>query len=357
MNENSKQNNNTRIGYIDLLGVISAFAVVVLHVNEVIHQFSYDSYWFTANIIECVMYFAVPIFLFISTGTLLDYRERYSTKEFFARRIRKTVVPFLFWSLIAMCAQIVLGGGNAARVTSIRDLTPWYIFDGIINFKFLSIYSFFGYLFAIYLAMPVLSNVKEKNETFRYMAIVGLLLNCSVPLICDIAKVEYSFTTFELCYGYTIYLPLGYLLVKTDFTKKQRIWIYIAGISGLLSHMIGMYGLSTRDGQINEIFKGYTKLPGLLYSVAVFVAIKYAYPYLVTRFTKLPELLRRVSGYTFGVYLVHIYVIKAMKILLKVDVYSVGYRVMAPFVVFPVSIFIVWLVRKIPKVGSMILPK
>lgn len=100
----------TRLGYIDLLGIISAFAVVVLHVNEVIHKFSYDSYWFSANIIECLMYFAVPVFLFISSGTLLDYRDRYSTKEFFKRRIHKTVIPFIFWSLCAMAAQIVLGG-------------------------------------------------------------------------------------------------------------------------------------------------------------------------------------------------------------------------------------------------------
>lgn len=341
----------TRLGYIDLLGIISAFAVVVLHVNEVIHKFSYDSYWFSANIIECLMYFAVPVFLFISSGTLLDYRDRYSTKEFFKRRIHKTVIPFIFWSLCAMAAQIVLGGYSRTS-----NITPWYIIDGIINFKFLSIYSFFGYLFGIYFAIPVLSNLKDKITIFKYMATVGLLINCIVPLVCDLAGVEYYFTTFELCFGYTIYIPLGYLLVNLEFIQKQRILIYVLGLMGLLLHTVGTYAFSLRDGKINEVFKGYTKLPGILYSIAVFVFIRYAYPHIVKRFKKLPDVLRKISLYTFGIYLVHIYIIRAIKIVFEPDIYSLGYRIVVPFIVFPISILVVWVIRKIPKIGKIILP-
>ena len=94
------------MGYIDFLGCISAFAVVMLHTNEVFHIFSYEAYWVTANAIECLMYFAVPVFLLISAATLLNYRERYSTKEFFIRRMHKTLIPFF------VCIQRRGGGKN-----------------------------------------------------------------------------------------------------------------------------------------------------------------------------------------------------------------------------------------------------
>lgn len=51
--------------YIQILGVIACLAVVAMHVNGCFWQFSYDRYWITANIIECICYFAVPIFFMI----------------------------------------------------------------------------------------------------------------------------------------------------------------------------------------------------------------------------------------------------------------------------------------------------
>lgn len=86
--------------YIQILGVIACLAVVAMHVNGCFWQFSYDRYWITANIIECICYFAVPIFFMISGATLLNYRKRYTTAVFFKKRFGKTLVPFLIWSVI-----------------------------------------------------------------------------------------------------------------------------------------------------------------------------------------------------------------------------------------------------------------
>ena len=75
--------------YIQILGVIACLAVVAMHVNGCFWQFSYDRYWITANIIECICYFAVPIFFMISGATLLNYRKRYTTAVFFKKKIWK----------------------------------------------------------------------------------------------------------------------------------------------------------------------------------------------------------------------------------------------------------------------------
>ncbi|MBQ3865619.1 MAG: acyltransferase family protein, partial [Clostridia bacterium] len=89
--------------YITLLSVIGSIAVVLLHSNGCFWNFSAEArYWKTANVIECVFYFAVPVFFMISGATLLDYRERYDTAAFLKKRALKTVVPFLFWSLFGV---------------------------------------------------------------------------------------------------------------------------------------------------------------------------------------------------------------------------------------------------------------
>jgi len=75
--------------YINVLAVVSALAVVFLHANGCFWKFSYENYWFSANIIESLFYFAVPCFFMISGATLLDYNERYDTKIYFVKRVKK----------------------------------------------------------------------------------------------------------------------------------------------------------------------------------------------------------------------------------------------------------------------------
>lgn len=112
MNNNitSKDNNITTthsyLNYLTLLSIISSFAVVSLHTNGIFWQFSAERYWFTANIIESIYYFAVPIFFMISGVNLLDYSKRYNTQQFFLKRINKTFIPFIFWSFVGLIFRV-----------------------------------------------------------------------------------------------------------------------------------------------------------------------------------------------------------------------------------------------------------
>lgn len=72
-----------RKAYLQVLSVLSCFAVIFLHVNHCFWDFGYEDYWILANFIESIMYFAVPVFFMITGATLLNYRKRYSTKNIF----------------------------------------------------------------------------------------------------------------------------------------------------------------------------------------------------------------------------------------------------------------------------------
>lgn len=162
---NNKETYN-RMLYIDILNVVSCLAVVFLHTNEMFWAFSYEPYWISANIIECVFYYAVPVFFMITGTTLIDYRKKYNTKEFFCKRISKTIIPFLIWSIIAVFYYKIM------KKTNLTTDSLNAILDGIINTKYVPIYWYFISLIPVYLSIPVLSLIPDEQKKSAYFYIL-----------------------------------------------------------------------------------------------------------------------------------------------------------------------------------------
>lgn len=191
--------------YIQILGVLSCLAVVVLHTNGCFWDFSYERYWLTANLIENLCYFAVPIFFMISGATLMDYRKRYSTEEFFKKRFWKTVVPFLIWSVVGIVWMYFNYGEHPVGILD--------AIQAIGMTKYVDIYWFFPTLFSVYLAMPLLSCVPEKmrKRVFAYAIAAYFIVEALLPLIFELLKMPFN---SDFCMpavaGYLVYTLLGY---------------------------------------------------------------------------------------------------------------------------------------------------
>ena len=154
---------NDRIEYIDILAVLSCLAVVFLHSNGIFWSFEKSRWWIYADIIESVFYFAVPVCFMLAGATLLDYRKKYSTEEFFAKRINKILIPFIFWSIVGIAMRFINGSVDAVI------FTPLNILDSVINTKANGgTYWIFICLFTTYLIIPIFTFIPEENkkETF-----------------------------------------------------------------------------------------------------------------------------------------------------------------------------------------------
>ena len=267
----SQEKSKEKIEYIILLNVISAISVVFLHANGVFWTFSTDTYWFSANIIESVFYFAVPIFFMISGATLINYKERYSTSQFFIRRIKKTLIPFVIWSLIGLFYYLLTG---KIRVS---NLNLEYVINGILGTSIINIYWFFPVLFCCYLCIPLFASVvvKERKKVFSYLAVACFIVNCLIPFINSIwhNRFEWPFS-ISVGSGYILYLLIGYLLNEYELKDIYKKITYICAVIGLLMHIIGTYYLSMNAGKIIQIFKGYNNVPCILYSVGIWVFFK-----------------------------------------------------------------------------------
>ena len=336
--------------YISVLSVVASFAVVMLHTNSCYWMFSTESYWVTANVIECVMYFAVPVFFMISGATLMDYRERYTTKEYFIKRIKKTLIPFIIWNIVGLIYCIL-----RKRISITSTLLIDFL-EMMFNNQIVEIYWFFISLFSVYMSIPLFSAIpKEKRKNlFVYLAIGGFCFNCLLPFISTILGFLYN---YELQIGvvseYLFYIVIGYLLHEYECDKKWRYIIYFSGIIGLLIHSAGTYYLSMNAGQVISMFKGYNNLPSVLYAVAFFVFTKQFVKRVENN--KIIQFIAMLHKYTFSVFLMHWFVKDILISIFDIDIRMIIYRVGAPIIIFAICILITKIVRKC-SIGKYLLP-
>lgn len=348
------KNEYDRTQYITLLNVLSALAVVCLHTNGCFWAFSKEKYWFSANIIECVCYFAVPVFFMISGATLMDYQERYPTKIFIRKRIKKVLIPFVAWSFVGLLYNLIL-----ARFT-VSDIDVKFVVNGILNSSFNSIYWFFPSLFCVYLCIPVLASIEKdrKKSIFSYLAIAGFIVNFLVPFMKNIFAIDLAWPFYiEVEGGFLIYVVIGYLLKNHKTSSGITVMIYMLSMVGLLMHIIGTYKLSMEAGSIVQTYKGYLNIPCILYSVGVFLFFKNHGNAIMESFAG--RFIRFFAKYTFSIYLAHYYIMECIRVclfegFLKVDVTSTIYRLSSPFIVVIVTVATVHMMKKVPILKNIV---
>lgn len=334
---------------LTFIQVVCAFSVIILHTNGCFWTFSAtDRYWVTANIIESVFYFAVPIFFMITGITLIDYQDRYSTKEYFKKRIKKTVFPYIIWSFIGIIYFYLHG--------RIEAVTLKYVINGLLNGNIIGIYWFFPALFCIYLSIPLFASVNKENRKliFKYLLLVAFLVNIMIPFIKNVTGIDINWPySAGVVAGYLVWIVAGVLLYLYPPDKTGKCIIICLGVSGLLMHIVGTYVLSISMGSIVQTYKGYNNLPCFFYSLGVFIVlIKIGRK--AMKINVLKKLINFLGKYTFVFYLMHWYIMDILRDTLNIDVRSIIWRLGAPFVIGIIIIMITYILRFIPVVSKIV---
>lgn len=330
--------------YITVLNVFSCLGVLFLHTNS-FWTFRKTAGWVAADFVEAFFYFAVPVFIMLSGATLMDYRERCTTAVYFKKRFRKTLIPFLFWSVVGLFFVMWRDGADSV------SLRPLDILNAVINCQYVRIYYFFTIIFGIYLSIPVLSSIpKEKRQrVFLYCLVAALSVNVLLPFLASLTGGAVNHNgnfVFSACSGYLPLAVLGYYLDTYTPARKWRIILYLAGIFGFFLHFFGTWYLSFRDGAINSFFKGYLNVPCVAYSAAVFLLFR------VFPFDRLPRRLVKVltffGGQTFGIYLIHILLATVIERVFHITAQSFPERLAFACISFVLSGFLIKGLQKIP---------
>lgn len=350
------ENNKKYILYFDLLNIFACFAVVALHVNGAVHTFAKTRNWVSCMFIEALFYFAVPVFFMLTGATLMNYRKRYDTGAFFKKRIFKTLVPFIIWSIIGICWSVFYTKGM-----TISDInTPDKFISAVINCKGMGIYWFFPALFSVYLTIPLFSLVDEdkrigKKGIFTYLILVYIVLNVLLPFVCRLTGIQWNSALNAVsCGGYVVWFLIGYLLANTDINKKFRMLIYILGLIGFFMYFYLTVQNSFKTGRFDKTYAGYMNIPAIFMGTAVFVLFKYGKWNLIDKHEKAVRFVRNLSSSSFGVYLIHYYLKDFSIRHFGIDPRSTLYRIVGTFIIYGLSVIIVRVIQKIPVIRKMV---
>ena len=358
MNKNTMNSSITsRKVYFDVLNILGTLFVVWIHFGNEVHWYDGSRVWYWCLFIQVVSYWAVPVFFMLTGATLMDYQRKYDTGTYFKRRIRKTMIPYLFWGTIIAAVKITR---PSIQIPCDKGIAQWLysISDLFIHNQMESIYWFFPAIFGIYLCIPALTVfTEEKNRRkLNYLVIVGILTIAVIPFLYEMVKTYGSIdglgwnSALELPMlgGYLIYPVLGYWAAKKDFTKAERIVSYIAAILCAVLRYWGLAFLSERDGNTNQLFMNYKGFPALFLALGVFVFVRYACEKLKMYIEKYSHLISIASSCSFGVYLVHNLVLDQMARISFFAKYSVQWYFFWPFICYFLCVAIVLVGKRLP---------
>ena len=295
-----------RVVYLDYLRVIATFAVIILHVSSIYWDELGVSTraWNIMNFYDAGVRWGVGIFVMIS-GVLFCSREA-SIEKLYKKNIFRMVVAFLFWSLFYALFNVITQGYEQERF--FRDLIlgeyhMWFLFM----------------IVGLYMIVPFLKKITESKQLLQYFLILCLIFGFLIPSMIDlltiisvdaatlleqfVAKFKFNFVL-----GYVGYFVLGYYLSKQE-TKKPLLYYVFLGLVGYGMTYYFTKWSSLYLGEPCRIFYDNLTINVLLMSVSVFLVFKKVFAQAVVK-SGISRLMIRISDYSFGIYLVHIFILR-----------------------------------------------
>lgn len=344
-----------RIYFLDVLRVVACFMVIIVHSTEFFYlgdagpSIASDSDALAISVINSPCRVAVPLFVLISAYLLVPLTT--STRVFFRKRLTRVVIPFIIWSILYATLPYLWGAMNAIDV---KDSLLRLIY----NFNDASGHLWFIYmLIGLYLFMPVISPWLDKASAKAELCFLAIWLFTTFfhyfrYRAGDIwgECVWNEFGTFWYFSGY-----IGYI-VLAHFIRRHLNWNRSRMLSvGTLCFLIG-YAITA------AVFYYQSKQPGIDYtglelgwsfctfnlvimSFGVFIIFKAIFD---KPRDKEPRIVLDISRLSYGMYLMHIFVLGAMYSLFKGTMPTIGVIACTAITTFPLCYIITRLLAFIP---------
>jgi surface polysaccharide O-acyltransferase-like enzyme len=353
MQPETTNNPASRYLWADFVRNIGILLVILGHVSATVVQRWKDvtpADWMAGNVYNVIARSCVPLLFMVSGALLLPRQE--SIRDFYSKRFKKVIIPFLFWSVLYLLIKENWYSGtslvNAIKaiiltiVTKPAEYHLWFMYE----------------LFAVYLLTPILRVLVNKagDEILWYFIAIWFIFGPFMRLVQYFAVVNFIFDLGYLT-GYIGYFLLGYMLVRIPL-KKPLVWtaffVYLA--SAVFTGWITWYA-SDYAGKLVDYFQFLLGVNIVLLAVSAYILLKAAGEAIFS--TPHPRLAKWAVGLTsasYGMYLVHVLVmnyLRGVKIspLAGPAIYMVPLTTVAVFII---SWVIIAILQKIPFIRSLV---
>lgn len=340
-----------RFLFFDWLRVLATIAVVTIHISAMFitaNYFDGKSSWLAANFFESFTRWSVPIFVMISGALILSDQREYTYKSFLVKRISKIFIPLLGWSILYFLFYFIQG---RVELNPIQFVSR-FLNNGI-SVHFWFIYMLLGLTLVSPLLKLMLKNAAQKDLT--YFLVLWFYASVVSRVLENVLGITFSMELFFVT-DYVGYYILGYYLLTYELPLWLRKFLYFGLIAGLLSTFAITHFLTVRaDGAFQSFWYGYHSPNVVLVSIGLFVLFKHSKIFNGEKLPAIPNLLNTAS---FGIYLVHMMVLKFFADFLPQfwltnshAAIAIPYRVLVTVVI---SAAIVLIMKKIPVIKNLV---
>lgn len=289
---------NKRNKNLDVLRVIAAFMVVVLHVSGsyVMENIESPNMYFTVgNFFDSITRICVPIFVMLSGSFILDNPKNREYEVFYKKTIKKIILPTLLWSLIYCIYSILLEIFKGIIGLDANYLTPF------LNWAKGEPFYHLWYMYMIvglYLVTPFIIIIKDEIGDEKTLKLGWILILVGV-IVSNTSKLFWPIK-FSIYLGYFI---LGYSLRKYYIYNYRKPLKYILGtiISGLSVFLITE--LIVRMDWLSEenklYFYGNLTPFVIIGSICIFIA------FINMQNIKIHTVIERFCKHSFNIYIIH----------------------------------------------------
>lgn len=339
---------------LDLLRILACIAVIVIHIPIALNtndcsrtSMIYQVY----NVYDSLSRWCIPVFTMISGCFLLNNNKEITIKSIYFKNIFRIVRAFIFWSIIYALYNLREDFEIKMFILNIMngEWHMWYLFM----------------ITGLYIITPILREIINKidKKILEYWLVLMFIFDIVIPFIRLVPNIE-SITEYimnkgniQFLCGYTLYYILGYYLSTYDISDKLKKRIYILGIIGMMFTIVGNAILPVLSVNDEIGFNGYHCLNVFFMSIAIFIFFKNTVS--KCEYIKVhSEKIYKISSKTFGIYLIHVLIIKIIGNYNFIKVNGISEIIILPLLsiaVFIICYIIVEILSKIKYINKFIL--
>lgn len=300
-----------RFLYADYLRIGAVLGVVVIHASVAV-VISYGRIplgaWFAGNIADCFSRWAVPVLTMLSGALLLDPAKREPPLSFLVRRAKRVLIPFVFWSV----CWYWWFGVRTGRVMSLSEAVLAILLESHLYYLFIIV--------VIYCVTPWLRVWVRKTKRagasapFLFMA-VGVL-NALVYYSRSQGHIPTGSLLVHFLFfatGFVGYFTAGYYLHHIDpepWAPRLSLGLVLVSTVAMIAgtaFLVGLYGPERTGLYLYDYFSP----PVMVMSVTLFLYVKHLAGSAAAGAVLSPAV-RQFSDASFGVYLMHSFVMDAV---------------------------------------------
>ena len=289
-----------KLFYLDKLRGLAIIFVVVQHITSPnIKMVSIGNpVWWISDFFLSFSTPAVPIFIMISGALLLSQKNDSSLFQFFSKRVKKVVIPFIAWIFIYYFFNLYVMHDYFQPYEFIKEVIKGS------NTKHLPQHLWFmPLIISLYLVTPILKKFIENAtlEEKRYFLVMSIFFGVIIPMVQNFTDIIIPYQGYIFS---ALYFFIGYFMISLsdDWVNRKNLFLSIF-VAGFIFSFLGTYYLSISSGK----YDGYwfsAQSPGIfLISISIFMLFKRFFSQAPkTLFGKLFSYLGKMS---YDIYFIH----------------------------------------------------